>query len=131
MGATGESVRRVTDFGFNPAWSPEGGAIAFATEGVQEAGSRITVSGLWVVTLATARRAGSRWRTPFSPTGPPAVTGSRTGASPRTRASGTCGRFPPREGKAVPITDDEFVDWNPSGRPRATGSSSSVIAAAP
>jgi serine/threonine protein kinase len=24
MGATGESVRRLTDFGFNPAWSPDG-----------------------------------------------------------------------------------------------------------
>src|SRR5262249_41472194 len=33
MGATGESVKRLTDFGFNPSWSPEGREIAFATEG--------------------------------------------------------------------------------------------------
>jgi Tol biopolymer transport system component/serine/threonine protein kinase len=31
MGATGESVRRLTDFGFNPTWSPDGEEIAFAT----------------------------------------------------------------------------------------------------
>jgi serine/threonine protein kinase len=35
MGATGESVRRLTDFGFNPTWSPDGSEIAVATEGVE------------------------------------------------------------------------------------------------
>src|SRR4029077_17428179 len=28
MGATGESVRRLTNFGANPAWSPDGSEIA-------------------------------------------------------------------------------------------------------
>ena len=32
MGATGESVRRLTDFGFNPTWSPDGSGIAVSTE---------------------------------------------------------------------------------------------------
>ena len=30
-GATGESVRRVTDIGFHPAWSPDGTQIAFTS----------------------------------------------------------------------------------------------------
>jgi Tol biopolymer transport system component len=34
MGATGESVRRLTNFGYNPAWSPDGKEIAWATQGV-------------------------------------------------------------------------------------------------
>ena len=29
IGATGESVRRITDFGFNPSWSPDANQIAF------------------------------------------------------------------------------------------------------
>jgi eukaryotic-like serine/threonine-protein kinase len=31
MGATGESVKRLTDFGYNPAWSPDGTEIVCAT----------------------------------------------------------------------------------------------------
>ena len=40
MGATGESVRRLTDFGYEPAWSPDGKEIVYATEGVWSPGSR-------------------------------------------------------------------------------------------
>jgi len=36
MGATGESVRRVADFGFNPAWSPDGKELVVATEGLTD-----------------------------------------------------------------------------------------------
>ena len=35
MGATGESVRRLTDFGFNPTWSPDGSEIAVGTESTE------------------------------------------------------------------------------------------------
>jgi serine/threonine protein kinase len=38
MGATGESVTRLTDFGYNPAWSPDGKEIACATESVLNLG---------------------------------------------------------------------------------------------
>ena len=33
MGAMGESVRRLTDFGYDPAWSPDDDQIVVATEG--------------------------------------------------------------------------------------------------
>ena len=33
MGATGESVRRITDHGFYPDWSPDGAKIVFSTLG--------------------------------------------------------------------------------------------------
>ena len=56
MGATGESVRRVTDFGYNPAWSPDGKQIAVATEGVVEPGSRTSTSRIFRVDLATGQR---------------------------------------------------------------------------
>jgi hypothetical protein len=46
MGATGESVRRLTDSGHNPAWSPDGRQIAFGTERIFDTPrGRTSVSG--------------------------------------------------------------------------------------
>ncbi|MEA2691452.1 MAG: eukaryotic-like serine/threonine-protein kinase [Acidobacteriota bacterium] len=53
MGATGESVRRLTDFGFNPTWSPDGRQIAFATEGAFDPASRFSRSQIFRVDVAT------------------------------------------------------------------------------
>jgi Tol biopolymer transport system component len=52
VGATGESERRLTDFGGNPAWSPDGKQIVFASETVDLPHSRVSVSKLFVVDLA-------------------------------------------------------------------------------
>jgi eukaryotic-like serine/threonine-protein kinase len=49
VGATGESVRRLTDFGANPAWSPKGERIVFCTEEVGSVYARNNVSELWTV----------------------------------------------------------------------------------
>ena len=51
-GATGESVRRITDVGFDPAWSPNAGRIAYATEEVVDPASRVGVSSIFVVDAA-------------------------------------------------------------------------------
>jgi|RhiMetdeSRZDD1v2_1073273.scaffolds.fasta_scaffold06876_13 eukaryotic-like serine/threonine-protein kinase len=56
MEATGESVRRLTDFGYDPAWSPDGKQIVVATEGVRGPYSRLAVSELWVVSVADSSR---------------------------------------------------------------------------
>jgi hypothetical protein len=40
MGATGESVRRVTNFGHSPTWSPDGMRMAFVTETVDDPTAR-------------------------------------------------------------------------------------------
>ncbi|HMF08734.1 MAG TPA: protein kinase, partial [Thermoanaerobaculia bacterium] len=49
MGATGENVRRLTDFGFNPAWSPDGKQIAVNSESVSHPFARVGYSDLWIV----------------------------------------------------------------------------------
>lgn len=57
MGATGESVRRITDFGYNPAWSPDGRQIACATVTFQRADYRPYLgSRLYAVDVLTGER---------------------------------------------------------------------------
>ena len=48
-GATGESARRVTDFGFHPAWSPDGQQLVFCTEEITSPAGRSSTAALWVV----------------------------------------------------------------------------------
>jgi eukaryotic-like serine/threonine-protein kinase len=52
MGASGESVRRLTDFGHEPAWSPDGRTLALAAES-STAGSITGTGGLWLVDVST------------------------------------------------------------------------------
>jgi Tol biopolymer transport system component len=56
MGASGESVRRVTDFGYNPAWSPDGRRLVVATEAIETPFARSLVSELWTVEIATGEK---------------------------------------------------------------------------
>ena len=57
MGATGESVRRLTDFGHNPSWSPDGTRIVVATHAIE---LRPHVHGvnseLWLVDTRTEKK---------------------------------------------------------------------------
>jgi Tol biopolymer transport system component len=57
MGVTGESVRRLTDFGHNPAWSPDGTRIVVATQGVElQPHVRPAISELWLIDTRTGAR---------------------------------------------------------------------------
>ncbi|MCI0416498.1 serine/threonine-protein kinase [bacterium] len=49
MGATGESVRRLTDSGFNPSWSPDGKEIVYASAATLLPFIRGPRSELWAV----------------------------------------------------------------------------------
>jgi serine/threonine protein kinase/Tol biopolymer transport system component len=52
IGATGESERRLTDTGFNPAWSTDGRTIAFSAEEVVNPYIRNAETALYVVDVA-------------------------------------------------------------------------------
>jgi len=57
MSITGESPRRLTDFGHNPSWAPDGTRLVAATAGMElMPQSRPTMSELWIVDASTGAR---------------------------------------------------------------------------
>ncbi|MDQ5872849.1 MAG: serine/threonine-protein kinase, partial [Acidobacteriota bacterium] len=122
MGATGESLRRVTDFGFDPSWSPDGRELAVATEPIRDPTTRATVSEIWAVDVSTGKRrlvsrgdgVSPRW----SPNGHRiAYWGLPARKSQRdvftVAADGSESDAP------VPVTNDGEFDWSPAWSPDA------------
>ena len=57
MGATGESVKRLTDFGYHPAWSPDGKEILCSTDFINVYYTRETIpSEVWSVNVDTGEK---------------------------------------------------------------------------
>jgi Tol biopolymer transport system component/serine/threonine protein kinase len=56
MGETGGAARQLTQFGFNPSWSPDGKYIVYATESVVNPAVRRRESSIWRVEVATGSR---------------------------------------------------------------------------
>ena len=117
MGATGESVRRLTDFGYSPAWSPDGKKILFATEGVIDIMARATTSKLFVIDVQTATKKllhpGDAAHPQWSPNGLRiAFWGLQGEGGNREILS-----IPAAGGEAVQIASSPAVDWNPIWSP--------------
>ena len=53
MGATGESVRRITDRGYDPAWSPDGKEIVFSAQPTVDASVVYGTPNAFIVDIAT------------------------------------------------------------------------------
>ncbi len=114
-GATGESVRRVTDIGFHPAWSPDGTHIAFTTEEIFLPASRQGTSTLYVVDAAggTPRTIveGDAAQPSWSPSGDRIVYWSNTGGQRDIYTVAATG------GDRAPVTEDAALDWSPAWSP--------------
>jgi Tol biopolymer transport system component len=117
MGLMGESVRRVTDFGFNPAWSPDGKEILCATAGIENPLLRQRYpSQIYRVSLATGRRRlvhkGDAVQPSWSPHG---FRIAYWETSPSGRR--VIWTLPAGGGEAVQVTAGTSVDWNPVWSP--------------
>ncbi len=132
MGLTGENPRRVApgvSAAFNPAWSPDGTEIAYATENVQlNPLNWERKSELWVVNASTDERRQIAVPDAVQPAWSPA--GRRIAYASRRRPDGSgettgpaVGRLmdiytvPARGGGPTPATYDEFNDWSPVWSP--------------
>jgi eukaryotic-like serine/threonine-protein kinase len=114
-GATGESVRRLTEFGFDPAWSPDGMQIAFDTEEIENPASRFGVSTLYVAHVAggTPRKLinGDAVQPAWSPSGARVAYWSNVGGQRDLFTVASAGGTPVR------VTNDPAIDWSPTWSP--------------
>jgi len=118
MTRNGEGVTRLTDTGYNPAWSPDGREIVFADEGVDfNIQLRERTSGLGIVNVATRaiRRvfSGDAVQPQWSPHGRRIAYWAAHGPQHQRDIA----TIPARGGEPVLVTDDRAVDWNPVWSP--------------
>jgi Tol biopolymer transport system component/serine/threonine protein kinase len=122
MGATGESVRRLTDTGCTPAWSPDGSEIVYATEcNVATSQNRLSHSQLWIVNLANG---GNRLinkmdsvQPSWSPNGHRIAYWSIDDTTGKRTGQRDIWTIPARGGEHVAVTQDAHTDWNPVWSP--------------
>ncbi len=117
MGATGESASRLTDFGYNPVWSPDGKSILCATDPVEDPRTRSASSEIWRIEVDSREK---RLMVPadaaqpsWSPGGKRIAYWSVAPDSSR-RVIWT---VPAAGGKPLPVTHDASLNWNPVWSP--------------
>src|SRR5262245_21215278 len=114
-GATGESVRRLTEIGFDAAWSFDGKHIAFGTEEIGDPASRLGESALYVVdtTGGAPRKAvdGDGVQPSWSPSGRRIAYWSNRGGQRDLFTVASTG------GPATPLTNGKAIDWCPVWSP--------------
>ena len=120
MGATGESVKRLTDFGYHPAWSPDGREIVYCTHNIEDPNDRtLERSDIWIVNVAsgetrqlTGETIGDAAQPQWSPHGGRIAYWSRRKGGQRDLFT-----IPASGGTPIPVTDDAAFDWNPVWSP--------------
>jgi Tol biopolymer transport system component/serine/threonine protein kinase len=118
MGATGESVRRVTNAGFDPAWSPDGTRLVYADEGTaQNPYGRNLVSKLWVVDVGGGEPRvlyeGDAVQPNWSPNGHRIA----FWGLPDDSGQRDLWTIPADGGDPASVTRDAPLDWNPVWSP--------------
>ncbi|HUP62601.1 MAG TPA: protein kinase [Thermoanaerobaculia bacterium] len=132
MGVTGESVRRLTDFGYNPSWSPDGTRIVVSTAAAELRPQEHKANGdLWILDARTgAKRLVFRARDGVGSTdGTDALQPNWSPHGKRIAFWGVAGRLPERaiftidpdaaqpSKTLVRVTPEPSMNWNPVWSP--------------
>ena len=115
MGATGESVRRLTDGGFDPAWSPDGKRIAYSAEPAFDPYSRAAAAALWIVDVATGEKRQLPPKDAVQPAWSP--DGKRIAYWANSAGQRDLWTVGVEGGEPVAVTADQATDWSPEWFP--------------
>jgi Tol biopolymer transport system component len=117
MGATGESVVRLANFGYRPSWSPDGAHLVVATADFDIPTARPSRSELWTIDTADGKSRkiydGDAVQPAWSPNGKRIA----FWAIPPTSGQRDVWTIPADGGTPVPVTQDASVDWSPAWEP--------------
>jgi len=118
MRSNGESVNRVSDFGYSPAWSSDGEHILVGTEKIPQPSTRPSKSQLWTINTRTNERRliteGDALQPNCSPHGNRIAFWSRPSKAGQRESIAT---IPADGGDAVAVTDGTTTDLNPVWSP--------------
>ncbi|MCA1568206.1 MAG: protein kinase [Acidobacteria bacterium] len=117
MEATGENLRRLSDIGYHPSWSPDGKQIVVGTEWVGvHSNKSASPSALWIIDVATGAKRllteGDAAQPSWSPDG-----GRIAYWYWSTEGRGDIATIPVAGGTPVKITAEDSTDWNPVWSP--------------
>jgi eukaryotic-like serine/threonine-protein kinase len=119
ISTTGANRRRVSDIGYNPAWSPDGKEILYSTGDAFSPLIRRTAGGqLWAVRLDTGEKrhlpTPDAMQPSYSPRG---LRIAYWGVNPANQQQRDIWTVPAQGGEPVAVTNDTALDWNPIWSP--------------
>ena len=110
-------LRRISDLGYNPSWSPDGREVVCSTVGVSGPGERGAVGQLWRLDVATGARRRIATGDAVQPSWSPnnlriAYWGVPAGTSRRVIWT-----VPADGGEPLVAVDDDALNWSPAWSP--------------
>lgn len=122
MGATGESPRRLSDFGYNPSWSPNGREILVASESITRPEDRmVTGSQIYSIQYPTGEKRllfnGDAVQAQWSPSGERIAFWSIDAMGGRHIYTIPAKNLDVTNPVAIRVTNVGFVNWNPVWSP--------------
>jgi Tol biopolymer transport system component len=118
MEATGENLRRVTDGGYHPSWSPDGKEIVFSSAGRDAPGVRNTTpSSLSIVNVETGARRLLTKSDAMQPAWSPGGNRIAFWFMPPASGRSDIATISKGGGEPVVVTHDSSTNWNPVWSP--------------